>query len=166
MSEANVFFTGEALPPADSHEAQLLLGALLDEHAERAADRAIAILGGALTVDTLPQYLHHEACLRLPTRIVFDAADLEPNQFGEPFILESDGVRMCELRIHPRFAARPDLVPLFVAYLSPVINYGPVVSTDLCEWYGARVTGMDREAYYEILCRAVDAAAEEEIATQ
>lgn len=160
MSEANVFFTGDALPPADSAEAQLLLGALLDEHAERAADRALALLGGPLNTHTLPKYLDHETCLRLPTRIVFDAADLESNQFGEPFILESGGQRRCELRIHPRFAERPDLLPLFVAYLSPVVNYGPVVSSELCEWYGARLTGTDRDRYYEMLCSAVDGAPE------
>jgi hypothetical protein len=158
MSEANVFFTGDTLPPADSQQAQMLLGALLDDHAERAADRAIAVIGGPLTVDTLPRYLDHEACLRLPTRIVFDATGLDPHQFGESFLVESGGGRTCELRIHPRFAARPELVPLFVGYLSPVINYGPVVSSDLCEWYGARLTSMDRDTYYEILCRAVDDA--------
>jgi len=162
MSETNVFFAGDELPPADSHEAQLLLGALLDEHAERAADRAIAILGGALTVETLPKYLDHEACLRYPTRIVFDAAGIEANQFGEPFLVDFGGRRTCELHIHPRFVDRPALVPLFLAYLSPVINYGPIVSFELCEWYGARLTGMEQDVYYQMLCSSIDISTDQE----
>ncbi|MEK7795333.1 MAG: hypothetical protein AAB353_12430 [Candidatus Hydrogenedentota bacterium] len=156
MSELNLLQPDERIATDDPAEAALLLGALLDEHAERAAERVLARLGGPLTEQNLSQFLEDEACLRYPARIVFDAEGLEAHQFGEPRLIDRDGNKTCEFRIHPRFALTPRLLPHFVAYLAPLVNYGPIVSSEMCEWYGALITATDPDEYYELLCRAVD----------
>lgn len=141
------------LPVDDPQEAAALLGALMDEHADRTADRVIAVLGGPLCEHNLSAYLNDDRCLRRKTSVVFSDEGLEAHQFGEPVVTDGG----CELRIRTALQNRPDLLPFFVAYLSPVINYGPIVSSEICESYGAKLTGYTQDEYYEILCNAMDA---------
>lgn len=150
--------SSDPFPDLDSEESAALLDTLVQEHAERSAERVLERLGGPLTEDTLDQFLNDDACIRYPAEIVFDGTGLESNQFGEPFMLDEGEQRTCKLHIHPKFSARRDLLPYFVGYLTPLVNYGPIVSSEICEQFGAEVTGMDREEYYALLCDAVDSA--------
>ncbi len=147
------------LPADDPSAAAELLDTLMDEHADRIADRVLARLGGPLDASNLSAYLNDETCLRHPTTIRYTTEGLEPHQFGEPSLNGSGSSVRSEIRIHPDFEFANDLLPLFVAYLSPVVNYGPLVSSTLCESYGAKITGMDADAFYERLCTAIDTRA-------
>ncbi len=149
----------EAFPDLSAEESAAMLDTLVQEHAERTAERVLARIGGPLTNSNLAQYLADDECIRYPTEVVFDDAGLEPNQFGEPFMADDNGQRICRLHIHPRFENQPDLIPYFVGYLSPLINYGPVVSSSICETFGALLMGLEADEYYAILCRAVDGPA-------
>ena len=132
------------------------LEARLMEHAMEACSRARMRLGGDLTRVNLEQYLADEACVRFPTRIVYSNEGLSPHQFAEP-IIESEGpLKQCRLHVHPCFHGRPDVLPYFVAYLAPVINYGPIVTPEICEAYGAHLLGMDPDHFYQRLCTLCD----------
>jgi len=146
----------DPFPDLNAEESAALLGTLVQEHAERTAERILERMGGPLAQANLTQYLNDESCVRYPAEVVFDDAGLEPNQFGEPFMSDEDGRRICKIHIHPRFEHQPDLLPFFVAYLTPLVNYGPLVSSDICEAFGAQITGQEQDVYYAILCRAVD----------
>jgi hypothetical protein len=134
------------------------LTAFLLNHADVAAERAHAKLGGPLTVETLEQYLADADCLRYPTTVAWDAAGIEANQFAEPTFQEGPEGRICTLKVHPRFRHIPEALPYFVAYMAAVINYGQVVAPEVCEAYGAALVGITKDEYYNALCGWMDAA--------
>jgi hypothetical protein len=137
-------------------ESAAMLNTLLREHVDRSADRAKDRLGGPLTAENLDVFLADKACLRVATTLVFSDEGLGENQFAEPQFLEEDGAKTCRLHIHPRFAQKPDLWPLFTAYMAPLINYGDIVSAELCEVYGSTVTATPKDDFYQALCQALD----------
>lgn len=143
--------------PDLSSEASIeVLDALLQDHADRAAERAVERLGGPLDAVNLPRFLEDDTCLRYATTVLFSAEGMEPHQFAEPYFEEDDGKRVCRLHVHPRFAGYPHYLPYFVAYMAPVINYGQVATPEVCERYGAYVLGLDQEAFYTQLCDIMD----------
>ena len=46
----------------------------------------------------------------------------------------------------------PDLLPLAVAYMIPLVNYGDVVSDEHCLAYGATLFGLMEDDYYRQIC--------------
>lgn len=132
------------------------LEALLFAHAEHAAERAKAKLGGDLCKENLDRFLTDPDCLRYPTALKFSAEGIDANLFAEPFFDKSGDLQTCRLHVHPRFESKQDLLPLFVAYFAAVINYGQVVTPALCERYGAALLGIKEEAFYQRLCEAAD----------
>jgi hypothetical protein len=158
MSESLV---PESVPHAERDEdmespSVALLQHVLLHHADAAAHRARQKMGGVLSGETLAVFLNDPECLRYPTEIVFDDTDLEPHQFAQPFLVEEEGSRRCILRVRPRYAACPEVLPYFVAYMAAVINYGDAAWADLCEIYGATLLGLDQETFYRRLCHCVD----------
>ena len=129
------------------------------DHAQLAAQRAKAKLGGSVNRNTLDRFLRDPDCMRYPVEIVFDASPLEDHQFAEPAIVVEEGKPFCRLHVHPRFAGRNDALPHFVSYMAAVINYGAVATPELCESYGAALVGEDRETFYQKVCAfAVEAS--------
>lgn len=116
----------------------------------------VARLGGPLSAENLDAFLADSACLRWPTRIVFDAAPLEPHQFAQPVISGPDHTRECTLYVHPRFATPPECLPYFVAYFAAVINYGIAAGPEICEAVGAELVKETPEAFYHRLVAFVD----------
>ncbi len=109
---------------------------------------------GPLTADKLDAFLHDPDCLRYPVRLVFEFGAMALNQFAQPDVdwrnTERDG-RVLYLR--PLLRDRPDLLPLAVAYVIPVINYGDIVTDEHCLLYGAVLLGMVEEEFYEAICK-------------
>lgn len=64
------------------------------------------------------------------------------HQFAQPDTdghnTEQDGRVLC---LHPSLRDRPDLIPLAVVYMIPVINYGDLLTDEHCRLYGATVLG-------------------------
>lgn len=112
---------------------------------------------GPITTGKLEALLHDPDCLRHPVRLVFEFGEMAMHQFAQPDIdwrnTEQDG-RV--LYVRPRLRERPDLLPLAVAYLIPVINYGDIITDEHCLSYGATLLGMMENEYYQKLCALCD----------
>lgn len=112
---------------------------------------------GPLTADKLDVLLHDPDCLRHPVRLVFEFGEMAMHQFAQPDIdwrNTEQGGRV--LYVRPRLRERPDLLPLAVAYMIPLINYGDIITDDHCLAYGATLLGMMEEEYYTQLCAVAD----------
>jgi hypothetical protein len=101
---------------------------------------------------TFLRVLADREVVRYPTAIAFDAAGLEPGEFGhaEPFGAgPAEGFR---LLIHPRFRDRAGVLPLLAAYHIPSINYGEIATCEEAELFGATLLGLEVDDYYRALC--------------
>lgn len=121
-------------------------------HAQEAAARATAKLGGPLTAQNLDAFLSYNECVKYPTVIVYDEAPLEPHQFAQPVVRDGK----CLLHVHPHYANRPECVPIIAAYMAGAINYGAVATLDVCEAYGAGVTCLSHDEFYRTVCQVAD----------
>jgi hypothetical protein len=112
---------------------------------------------GPLTAEKLDAVLRDPDCLRHPVRIVFEFGAMAMHQFAQPDIdwrnREQEG-RV--LYVRPLLRQRPDLLPLAVAYMIPLINYGDIISDEHCLLYGATLLGMIEDEYYRQLCALSD----------
>jgi len=112
---------------------------------------------GPLTFEKLDALLHDPDCLRYPVRLVYELGEMAMHQFAQPDIdwrnTEQEG-RV--LYVRPVLRERPDLLPLVVAYMIPLINYGDIVADDHCLRYGAALLGMMEDEFYGEICRLAD----------
>lgn len=112
---------------------------------------------GPVTADKLEGLLHDPDCLRYPVRLVFEFGEMALHQFAQPDIdwrhAEQDG-RVLYLR--PLLRGHPELLPLAVAYMIPLINYGDIISDEHCLLYGAALLGLMEAEYYARLCAMAD----------
>lgn len=101
---------------------------------------------GPLGPEKLDGLLRDPDCLRHPVRLVFEFGEMAMHQFAQPDLdwrnTEQDG-RV--LYVRPGLRERPDLLPLAVAYMIPVINYGEIISDEHCLAYGVTLLGMMEE---------------------
>lgn len=139
----------------------------LGEHVVAQAEVARA-KHGPLAGDRLEALLQDPACLRHPVRLVFEFGEMALHQFGQPDLdwrnPERDG-RVLYLR--PMLRERPDLVLLAVAYLIPLINYGEVVTDEICLRYGAALLDLTPDEFYRRICLLAETVgAEERLAGQ
>jgi hypothetical protein len=112
---------------------------------------------GPLTFEKLDALLRDPACLRYPTRLVFEFGGMALHQFAQPDLdcrNTEQNARVLYLR--PRLRERPDLVVLAVAYMIPVVNYGEIIGDDHCLLYGATMLGLMEEEYYRQICGLAD----------
>ena len=112
---------------------------------------------GPLTSECLEAFLHDPVCLRHPVRLVFEFGEMALHQFAQPDIdwrnSAEDG-RVLYLR--PLLRDDPDLLPLAVAYMVPLINYGEIISDEHCLLYGATLLALMESEYYDRLCALAD----------
>ena len=115
-----------------------------------------------LDAEKLDALLHDLECVRHPTRLVFEFGEMAMHQFAQPDVdwrnTHQDG-RVLYLR--PLLRERPDLLPLAVAYMIPLINYGEIVSDEHCRLYGATLLGMMGDEYYHAICRLAESVGAE-----
>jgi hypothetical protein len=109
------------------------------------------------TAERLEALLRDPQCVRYPVRLVFEFGEMAMHQFAQPDIdcrnPEQNG-RVLYLR--PMLRDRPDLLPLAVAYMLPVINYGDIISDADCLVFGATLLGLLEQEYYQQMCRLAD----------
>lgn len=109
------------------------------------------------TADQLEAMLHDPECLRHPVRLVFEFGEMAMHQFAHPDIDWRDPTQNGRvLYLRPLLKQRADLLPLAVAYMIPLINYGDVVADGHCLLYGATLLGMTEDDYYRDLCSLAD----------
>lgn len=106
-----------------------------------------------LTADKLDVLLADSGCLRHPVRLVFEFGEMAMHQFAQPDIdWRNTGHDGRVLYLRPLLRDRPDLLPLAVAYMIPLINYGGIISDDHCLRYGATLLGLMEDEYYQQMC--------------
>ena len=112
---------------------------------------------GPITADKLEALLRDPDCLRHPVRLVFEFGEMAMHQFAQPDVdwrnTEQDG-RV--LYVRPLLKERPELLPLAVAYMIPLINYGDIITDAHCVAYGATLLGMMEDEYYRAICKLAE----------
>lgn len=112
---------------------------------------------GPLTAEKLEAFLKDPECLRHPVRLIYELGEMAMHQFAQPDIdwrnTEEDG-RVLYLR--PALRDRPDLLPLAVSYMIPLLNYGDIIADEHCLLYGATLMGLMEEEYYQRICGLAD----------
>lgn len=139
-----------------SEEWEALGQAALREHLHAQAVVAHAKYA-PLTFEKLPRFLLDPDCLRYPVRLAFEFGEMAAHQFAEPGLDFRDPTGQGRvLYVRPCLRQRPDDVVAAVAYMVPVINYGPVIRDEHCLLYGATLLGLTEEEYYQRLCELAD----------
>lgn len=112
---------------------------------------------GPLTPAKLDALLRDPVCLRHPVRLVFEFGEMAMHQFAQPDLdWRNSGQDGRVLYLRPVLRERPDLLPLAVAYMIPVINYGEIISDEHCLAYGATLLGMMEQEFYAKICALAD----------
>lgn len=112
---------------------------------------------GPLTAEALAALLTDPACLRHPVRLVFEFGEMALHQFGQPDLdWRNTGCDGRVLYLRPMLRDRPEWIALAVAYLIPLINYGEIVTDEICLHYGAALLGLAPDDYYRRICELAD----------
>jgi len=128
----------------------------LTSHAAARGDEIRAKYGPQIGWSELLRLLQDRACVRYPVGIAFDASALLPGEVAYP---APNGERPEDgftLHLHPLFASDLDRVPYLALYQLAAVNYGPFASPDDAETFAAAALGLDKEAYYQAICRLAD----------
>lgn len=117
---------------------------------------------GPLRFEGLDALLHDPACVRHPTRLVYEFGEMALHQFAQPDLdLRRPDGHGRVLYLRPRLRERPDLVVLAVAYMIPALNYGDIVADEHCLLYGATLLGLLEPEFYQQICALADWAGAE-----
>jgi hypothetical protein len=112
---------------------------------------------GPLTAGNLEAFLGDADCVRYPTRLAFEFGEMAMHQFAQPDVDHRQGGEEGRvLYLRPLLRERPDLLPLAVAYMLPVINYGEVIGDEHCLLYGATLMGLMEAEFCEQICAMAD----------
>ena len=126
------------------------------DHLIDKANAARLAYGLYIDAEAIERMLGDPDVVRYPTVLEFDAAPLQPHEFGYARprgFHPSDGF---VLSIHPAFRGQPENVPLVVAYHIPTINYASVIDAAGAELFGATLLGLEPDVYYHALCELAD----------
>jgi hypothetical protein len=148
--------TATDLRRSSAEELEALGQQSLREHLAAQAEVARA-KHGPVTAAKLDALLQDLDCLRHPVRLVFEFGEMAVHQLAQPGVDWRDPERNGRvLYVRPGLRDRPELLPLVVAYMVPVINYGEVIGDEHCLLYGAALLGLDEDDYYQRLCALAD----------
>ncbi len=128
----------------------------LRAHAAGRAELARQRYGPVIDYPAMLKIIEDRAIVRHPVEIRFDAAPLEPGEFACAAPRGEQAHEGFRLFVHPRFRARPEALPLLIAYHLVRVNYGAVATCEHAEVFGATLLGMTRNEYYEKLCALAD----------
>jgi hypothetical protein len=112
--------------------------------------------GSVIGWKQLSKILEDRTAVRYPCEVVFDAAPLQPGELAFPApkgAYPEDGFRVC---VHPCFMMQLEYVPHIVLYQLVLVNYGQFASAEDAETFGAAALGLEKEEYYQRLCRLAD----------
>jgi len=125
----------------------------LDEFAEA----IVATYGVAPSYHEMQKLLGDRRFVPYPVMQVFNDDPLQPNEFGLMLNLrDGDPSEGFLLYLHPALRERHEDLPFAIAY-QLVVAYGPhLVTHHEAERFGARLMGMDEEAFYQRICTIAD----------
>ncbi len=116
----------------------------LNAHVAAKGAEICAKYGPGLGWAGLQRLLQDRAFVRYPCEIEFDAAPLQPGEFGYPVAKGArpeDGFQLC---VHPFFLTQLAQLPCLVLYQLVLVNYGEFASADDAETFGAGALGLTR----------------------
>jgi hypothetical protein len=111
---------------------------------------------GALNPHNVGAFLMDRECVRYPTRLVYEFGPMAAHQFAQPDWDSQSPRRGRILYLRPSLSHMPDLAALAVAYMTPVLNYGSVITDQHCVLYGAALQGLMEDEFYEQACAMAD----------
>jgi hypothetical protein len=117
---------------------------------------------GPLTPATLVAFLADRKYVRYPTRLAFEFGDMAAHQFAQPGLDPSNPPDGRILYLRPALRARPDWIALAVAYMTPLLNYGDIITDEHCLLFGATLQGLMTDEFYRQICAMADLAGAEQ----
>lgn len=112
---------------------------------------------GPITFEKLDALLHDPDCLRYPVRLVYEFGEMAMHQFAQPDVDHRNREQNGQvLYLRPILREKPGHVVLAVAYMIPLINYGQVISDELCLAFGGTLLGMLDKEFYREICALAD----------
>lgn len=137
----------------------------LSAHVEAKGAEIFAKYGPQIGWAQLQAILGDPDCVRYPCRLEFDAAPLQPGEIAHPEPLGGRPEDGYTLHIHPAYQAQLEMVPYIALYQLVLVNYGVFASAEDAEIFASTALGLDRELYYQALCRLADQVASAEAPT-
>lgn len=104
----------------------------------------------------LQQVLLDRSLVRYPCEIAFTSEGLREGEFAYPHPKGETPEEGFIIRVHPLYMTELHAVPHLVLYQLVAVNYGDFASADDAETFGAAALGLDREDYYNSICRLAD----------
>ena len=123
------------------------------------ADKGLEIrgrFGPKIGWKELQDILLDRALVRYPCEVKFTSDGLNEDELAYVHSLGDKPEDGFELRVHPVFMTELPLVPHLVLYQLVAVNYGDFASIDDAETFGAAALGMEKEDYYNTICRLAD----------
>lgn len=127
----------------------------LRQHLLSIAEQARATHGELSAPGALGRLLSDRAIVRYPTAVTFSDEGIAHGTFARTCSVEEPEGRRFTIQVQTRFSGHPDL-PTLVAYHLPSVNYGQMPTADDCLAFGAALTHVDEDTYYNKLCALVD----------
>ena len=100
--------------------------------------------------------LKDDEFVRYPTRIEFNSEKIEEGMFGFADRVSTDANDGYIIYIHEYFKNKQGDLSALVFYHIVTVNYGDFVTYNEAEEFASAALGMDKEYYYQYLCRLVD----------
>lgn len=111
---------------------------------------------GSLDYTALERLLRDPDAVRFPVSIAYDAGPLEGEELAYPLAADDDPTNGFTMYVHPHYRNNPVETVAVVLYALVVVNYGEAASGEVGEIFGAAALGMERQEYYEHICRLAD----------
>lgn len=112
--------------------------------------------GNFIDYDTLLNILKDQEFVRYPTRIEFCSKKIEEGTFAVAERISNDASQGYVIYVHEYFKKRLGDVPALVLYHLVTVNYGDFTTYNEAEEFGSAALGMDKEYYYQYICRLTD----------
>ena len=116
--------------------------------------------GNFIDFDTLLLIFQDTDFVRFPTRLEFSSDKVDPGLFA---VVEKDGANgenKYVIYVHEYFKGRLGDVPALVLYHLVAVNYGDFATHHEAEEFASAALGMEKDEYYQYVCRLVDAIVE------
>lgn len=112
--------------------------------------------GKFIDEETMLKILEDREFVRFPARIVFDSSKIEKGMFAVAQKVSNNASDGYIIFVHEYFKTKRGDLPAAVFYHLVTVNYGDFATGNEAEEFGSAALGLDKEYYYQYLCRLVD----------
>lgn len=112
--------------------------------------------GAFIDDEVLRKILKDKEFVRYPVRVEFDSAKVEKGLFAAARKISADSSDGYIIFVHEHFRKRPGDLPALVFYHLAAVNYGDLATFNEAEEFASAALGMDKDYYYEYICRLAD----------